>query len=89
MGIWFNFDFDGHNGRGNSHVADTQPLLGIDLIMQNEPIFRSLAERSSSSAMCPLQNRLRSTLIIRLQKQFPAAITQDWDAAPNLRRASH
>ncbi|VDM46500.1 unnamed protein product [Toxocara canis] len=39
-----NFDIDGHKGRGNCHVADTQSLLGLDWIIQNKPSFRHVAE---------------------------------------------
>uniref|UniRef100_F1KU04 Peptidase A2 domain-containing protein n=1 Tax=Ascaris suum TaxID=6253 RepID=F1KU04_ASCSU len=69
------FDINGHKGRGYCHVADTQSLLGIDWISQNEPLFRSLTEGVICNVSATTLNRLRSTLIARLQKQFPTVFT--------------
>ncbi|VDM44297.1 unnamed protein product, partial [Toxocara canis] len=38
------FDINGHKGRGNCYVADTQSLLGLDWIAQNKPLLRRLTE---------------------------------------------
>ncbi|VDM42747.1 unnamed protein product [Toxocara canis] len=35
----YNFDTGGHKGRRNCHVADTQSLLGLDWIAENQPLF--------------------------------------------------
>ncbi|PIO77554.1 hypothetical protein TELCIR_00316 [Teladorsagia circumcincta] len=74
-----NFSIEGHEGRGNCHVADTTSLLGLDWITQVEPLFHQLTGNATcnacdnqwhSSVSATTLAKLRSSLTTQLQKQF-------------------
>ncbi|VDM45657.1 unnamed protein product [Toxocara canis] len=60
-------DVDGHKGKGDCHVVDNQPLLGLDWIAQNESVFRRITEtnihRVSAAAVAkdPIKAELNSS----------------------------
>ncbi|EYC40917.1 hypothetical protein Y032_0589g363 [Ancylostoma ceylanicum] len=66
-----NFNIDGHEGRGNCHVADTTPLLGLDWIAQVKPLFRRPTE-GAINVFASLLNNLCASLTKQLQKHFAA-----------------
>ncbi|KHN80056.1 Uncharacterized protein K02A2.6 [Toxocara canis] len=55
------FDINGHKGRGNCYVADTQSLLGLDWIAQNKPLLRRLTEDTIYKVSTTTSNHLRSS----------------------------
>ncbi|VDM48554.1 unnamed protein product [Toxocara canis] len=59
----YDSEIDGHKGIGKCHDADTQSLLGLDWIAQNEPLFRRLKEGTICKMSATTLNRLRSSLI--------------------------
>ncbi|EYC28570.1 hypothetical protein Y032_0007g3293 [Ancylostoma ceylanicum] len=65
-----NFNIDGHEGRGNCHVADITSLLGFDWIAQDEPLFRRLTDGAICDVSASTLNTLRASLTRQLQKQF-------------------
>ncbi|EYC16485.1 hypothetical protein Y032_0033g2683 [Ancylostoma ceylanicum] len=65
-----NFNIDGHEGRGNCHVADTTSLLGLDWIAQDEPLFRRLTGGAICNVSAFTLDTLRASLTKQLQKQF-------------------
>nr|CDJ92466.1 RNA-directed DNA polymerase (reverse transcriptase) domain containing protein [Haemonchus contortus] len=70
-----NFVIDGHHGRGKCYVADTPSLLGLDWIIQHEPLFRRLTEGSISNVSSSTLKALNSSLTTRLKKEFSTVFT--------------
>ncbi|EYB88491.1 hypothetical protein Y032_0246g40 [Ancylostoma ceylanicum] len=65
-----NFNIDGHDGRGNCHVANTTSLLGLYWIAKNGPLFQRLTEGATCNVSVSTLNTLRTSLTKQLQKQF-------------------
>ncbi|PIO76368.1 hypothetical protein TELCIR_01570 [Teladorsagia circumcincta] len=77
------FAIDGRQGKGTCHVADTASLLGLDRILQVQPLFQRLIESVTCSAVsASTLTAVRTSLTTRLQKQFPAVF------APGLGRCT-
>ncbi|KAL6743275.1 hypothetical protein Aduo_016331 [Ancylostoma duodenale] len=53
-----NFHIDGHEARGNCHVADTPSLLDFNWIAQNEPYSNASQEEPSATLYPPPRSTL-------------------------------
>ncbi|CAI5445708.1 unnamed protein product [Caenorhabditis angaria] len=71
------FDLDGQTGEGTCHVADSLTLLGMDWIVQNDALYRSLngTAQINSVSVASLTS-IRENVVERLRTLFPDTFTE-------------